>query len=596
MSSALANYERARAVLTGTVVLLSVSAGVAGFVTVFVVASTFAFAVIQRTRELALLRLVGATPRQVRRMILAEALLLGTVACVVGCLLSLAGAPALAATLVAGDIAPSWFQVAVSPVPLLLSCLMGLGVATLGVSAASRRAATVRPTETLRESAMDTPLSRGLRSPRTLFGLGFLAIAILGMAVITVAMPGISGVPVVYLWVLLMPIAAAALLAPALIPPVIRLLTWPWARGGSAVGLLVRENALTMVRRTAATAIPILLTVGLSITLLGALETIGQARSAETAAQLRADHVLVPDGSTGIRPEALERARSVAGAQIAALTPVTVSAADEFGTVEELSGYATAPAMLAATTDLPVVAGSLKDLGQDTIVVTEDWERRVGQRVEITPAGGKPVRLKVAAVLRSGIGGADFYLDASHAGRSTPEVAYVKTSPGGAGPLREKTAGQGVQVLTRAEWVAVSRNSDQGTSVIGMMVTLGISVVYSCISIVNTMVMAASGRRRDLVMLRLAGATSRQAVLSLLAESVLVVAVGTVLAVAASSLNFAGLLSALTQLEPAASLAIPWAPVGALTATSALLAVAATTLTARATLKTSAIGRAVAAE
>ncbi|SPL93876.1 putative ABC transporter integral membrane protein [[Actinomadura] parvosata subsp. kistnae] len=64
MSSAIEGYDRDRTAMTGTVVLLGVSAGVAGFVTIFVVASTFAFAVIQRTRELALLRLVG--PRRGR--------------------------------------------------------------------------------------------------------------------------------------------------------------------------------------------------------------------------------------------------------------------------------------------------------------------------------------------------------------------------------------------------------------------------------------------------------------------------------------------------------------------------------------------------
>ncbi|MEV4015115.1 ABC transporter permease [Nonomuraea angiospora] len=587
MSSALASLERARTALTGTVVLLGVSAGVAGFVTIFVVASTFAFAVIQRTRELALLRLVGATPRQVRRMILGESLLLGAVGCLIGCLIGLVGAPVLAATLVSGGIAPSWFETGISPVPLLLACLAGLTVSLLGVSAASRRAATVRPTEALREASADTPGARRVRSPRTWWGLGLLAIAIMGMAVVAVAQPDLAAVPVVYLWVLLMPIAAAALLAPALIPPVVRLLTWPWARGGGAVGMLARENLLTMVRRTAATATPVLLTVGLSITLLGALETIGQARVAEAADQLRADHVLVPDGASGISPEALQKARSVPGAQVAALAAVTVDVTDEFDVTEEFWGYATEPGALAATTRLPVVAGSLNDLGPDGIVVTRRWEQGVGQRVEVTPAGGKPVTLKVAAVIESGVGGTDFYVDASRAGRSPVEVAYVK---GRALP------GEGVKVLTKAEWVDAVQDSDQGTSVIGMMVTLGIAVVYSCISIVNTMVMAAAGRRRDLVMLLLAGATSRQAVASLLMESVVVVAVGIVLAAGASALNFAGLLAALTQLFPDASLVIPWGPVSALTAAGAVLAVAATVLTARATLRTPVMARAIAAE
>ncbi|NJP96364.1 ABC transporter permease [Nonomuraea sp. FMUSA5-5] len=595
MSSAIEGYDRDRTAMTGTVVLLGVSAGVAGFVTIFVVASTFAFAVIQRTRELALLRLVGATPRQVRGMILAEALLLGGAGCVAGCLISLAGAPALAATLVSGGIAPSWFRAGISPGPLLLACLAGLAVAVLGVTAASRRAATVRPTEALRESTGETPGSRRVWSARTWWGLGFLVVALMGMGVIAVALPEISTVPVVYLWVLLMPIAAAALLAPVLTPALLRLLTWPWARGG-AIGVLVRENTLTMVRRTAATAVPVLLTVGLSLTLLGALETIGQARVAEAAGQVRAGHVLVPAGGSGIGAAALERARSVPGVEVAALSPVTVRRTDDFGVTEDLFGYATDPGPLAATTDLPLAAGSLRALGRDSIVVNEAWEVDVGRRVEVTPEGGRPVRLTVAAVVEGGVGGADFYLDASRASGVPAELAYVRAPAEAAAALREAMKGTGVTLLTRDEWAATVRDSDQGTSVIGMMVTLGIAVVYSCISIVNTMVMAAAGRRRDLVMLRLAGATRRQAVLSLLAESIVVVAVGMVLAAVAAAVGFAGLLAALTRLLPAASLTIPWAPVVALTAAGALLAIVATTLTAGATLRAPALARAVAAE
>src|SRR5260221_12240127 len=60
--------------------LLGDMAAVSAFVAVFVVASTFGFAVTQRRRELALLRLAGATPAQVRRMLLAEALITGPAA------------------------------------------------------------------------------------------------------------------------------------------------------------------------------------------------------------------------------------------------------------------------------------------------------------------------------------------------------------------------------------------------------------------------------------------------------------------------------------------------------------------------------------
>ncbi|MBB5625387.1 ABC transporter permease [Sphaerisporangium krabiense] len=589
MNSALTGFSHERAALTGTVVLLGVSAGVTGFATVFIVASTFALTVIQRTRELALLRLVGATPRQVRRMILVEALLLAGAGCAIGVLISMAGAPVLAAVLVSGDMAPSWFKVSISPVPLVLACLAGLAVTALSVSAASRRAATIRPTQSLREAAGDPPRSHRGRSARTAWGIALLVISLMGMGVVATVLPEIAMVPVIYLWVLLALVAAVALLAPALIPPILKLLTLPWARGGSAIGTLVRENTLSMARRTAATALPILITAGMSISLLGALETIGQAQVAEAGSRLRADYVLVPSGDAMISAKALEQARSIPGVQIAALAPVTVRSTIEPGGTDEFEGYATDSAQFAAMTSLPLTSGSLRDLGPGGIVVSERWELGVGQRVRITPGNGKPLSLTVVAVVGSGTGGADFYLDASHGGASAAEVAYVTATSGAAAELGEKSAELGATLLTKSQWAGTAAGGDQGTSAIGMMVTLGIAIVYSCVAIVNTMVMAATGRRRDLAMLRLVGATSRQAVAALLAESIVVVAAAMVPAAGASAVNFAGLLAALTRIVPGASLAIPWAPVLALAATSALLAVLATTLTAMAALRTPAL-------
>ncbi|MFC7648076.1 ABC transporter permease [Streptosporangium lutulentum] len=78
----------------------------AGTTAIFVVASTFAFAVIQRRREIALLRAVGATPRQVRKMVRSEALLVGVLASAVGTALGLLGARLLADMLIEMGISP----------------------------------------------------------------------------------------------------------------------------------------------------------------------------------------------------------------------------------------------------------------------------------------------------------------------------------------------------------------------------------------------------------------------------------------------------------------------------------------------------------
>lgn len=97
-----ADPDRDSEALTAVNALLGTAAGITGFVSVFVVASTFSFAVAQRRREFGLLRTAGATPGQVRRTVVVEALLIGALASAAGCLLGAAAAPVLAGRLAEG--------------------------------------------------------------------------------------------------------------------------------------------------------------------------------------------------------------------------------------------------------------------------------------------------------------------------------------------------------------------------------------------------------------------------------------------------------------------------------------------------------------
>ena len=135
-----ASEDLDREALDNTITLVPVMASVAGVTAIFVVASTFAFAVIQRRREIALLRAVGATPKQVRKMVRNEALLVGTLASVIGTVLGLFGAQLLADMLISMGISPSWFKVGFSTdwtvlAPLVGAFLVGLMVALGGASA-----------------------------------------------------------------------------------------------------------------------------------------------------------------------------------------------------------------------------------------------------------------------------------------------------------------------------------------------------------------------------------------------------------------------------------------------------------------------------
>lgn len=241
--------------------LLGTAAGITCFVSVFVVASTFAFAVAQRRREFGLLRTAGATPRQLRRTVFAEAVLVAVPASATGCLLGVLGAPRIAAWLVGNGVAPSWFAIGDQTWPLHTAFWTGLCVAMAGVLTSSWRAGRIKPTEALREAAVD---SRAMPPSRRLLG-ALVLLAGLGLLVWSLANdPGEALKRKTYLTRPMLLIVGFALYAPVLVPPLVRLVTWLPARLPGATGLLARANAATGVRRTAAVAAPVLITVALA--------------------------------------------------------------------------------------------------------------------------------------------------------------------------------------------------------------------------------------------------------------------------------------------------------------------------------------------
>ncbi|MFD5539376.1 ABC transporter permease, partial [Streptomyces sp. NPDC127079] len=142
--------ERDRAALTALNALFGTAGGVTAFVSVFVVASTFAFAVAQRRREFALLRTAGATSGQVRRTVAAEALLVGVVASAAGCVLGRYGAPRLVRWTVAENLAPAWFRIGDHTWPYVAAFYNVVIVALGGFLDAYPREVRTPPTESHR--------------------------------------------------------------------------------------------------------------------------------------------------------------------------------------------------------------------------------------------------------------------------------------------------------------------------------------------------------------------------------------------------------------------------------------------------------------
>ncbi|MFB8237704.1 FtsX-like permease family protein [Kitasatospora purpeofusca] len=560
--------------LVSLVAALGTAGGVSAFVSAFVVASTYSYAVAQRRRELGLLRLAGATRAQVRRTVLAEALLLGAVASASGCALGRAGAPALLRWLAETGMAPHGLTLAPAAWPLPAAFAAGLLVALSGVAVAARRAGRVGPLDALRTADLDT----GVLTPgRLVTGLGlllvFLALAVTALATDPSDVLHRKTYTTQPMWL----ISAAGLLSPLLAPPLIRLLgrTVPRRSAGFA-GRLVPAGAAAALRRTGAVAAPVLVSVALTGSLAGALDTVGAARSAEARARTGADLVVVPAPGSGDPRPLLAALGAVPGVTAFSSTaPTALSLVEPDGTtVRSEARAADDPAGLAVLARLPLMAGSTADLDDDSLVLPAEWGHlRVGEPVPVVRADGSRTTLRVAAVLRDGVGDNGLYVTAANAPGA--RVDRVDVRLGDAAPVsdvRSAALPYGAAVFTREEWLAAG--APPRIAWLRTLLVLGLALVYTGIALANTLFTATADRRRELALLRLAGATRAQVVRLVTAESVLVTAVGAVLGYAVVAVQLGSMHAALAVLHAPAPLVLPWRALGAVTAGALLLAAA----------------------
>jgi putative ABC transport system permease protein len=333
----------------------------------------------------------------------------------------------------------------------------------------------------------------------------------------------------------------------------------------------------------------------LATSLLGATESIDGARDSGLRNQVHADYVIVPEHSPGIGRAAVERVAAVPGVHVAAPILTTLYTMDG-DRLQENDGYVVEPGALSRTLALPVVEGSLDDLADDTIVVADSWGYELGQPVDVHLADGSTVSLRVAAVYEALRGQDAGYLTQRYAGTGAyarnglARRAYVSLEPGtdreaAVAAMRAAVNGLGAQVLSTDDLVAAESAATRKLTAVRQRSVAGIVVVFCFVAIVNTLLMATADRRRDLAVLRLAGATPRQVIALVAAESLLVAGIGLALGVLASALNLAGLWVALNALVGATPITVPVGVVAGITAVAALLAVLGAVLPVSAALR-----------
>ncbi|RLE16737.1 MAG: hypothetical protein DRJ28_01015 [Actinobacteria bacterium] len=234
-------------------------AGVSVFVGAFIIQNTFRIVVAQRTRELALLRAIGATGRQIRVMVIVEALFIGLVGSVAGIAFGFVMALAIRGLMNAGGFGVPADALVLLPRTLVVSMLVGLGLTLLSSLLPARKASRIPPVAAMREDAARTP-RRSLRTRAiagtAITGLGVLLLAVglfasVGRAIIFVA----AGAAIAFIGV--------SVLAPLAAKPLADVIGWPLPRLFGISGLLAKENTKRKPRRTASTASALMVGVAL---------------------------------------------------------------------------------------------------------------------------------------------------------------------------------------------------------------------------------------------------------------------------------------------------------------------------------------------
>ncbi|MFJ9027388.1 FtsX-like permease family protein [Streptomyces sp. NPDC102274] len=529
-------------------VLTLVSGSFTGFVlmiVVLVVAGTLSLMVHQRRREIAMLRAVAATPRQVHRMLATEVLLVSGVATLAGVGPGYLAAQALRDGFARIGVIEEGFALSIGPAPAIATLVLCLGSARFAVWVAARRQVRVRPVEALRESAVERPdIGRG----RMIGGYVMLGLASLAVVAVVVVPQSMAAVPAALSSMLAL--IGIALLGPRLMAALSRFAGASLLRSSRVAGYLAAANSVAGSRRLAAAVTPLVLTIGFATSQFYSQTTLSTATQYQARAATVADFVVA--GTGGVAPDVAAAARQVPG--VAATTPLvatTVVAVDREASDEPLSrstAYGIDATGLRGTLDLPVASGSLRELRGDTVALSETealWlGKKVGDRVDLVLGDGTPTKPRVVALYRPNLGFGDVLLPSAvvlpHTTDRLADVVLVATDPGADG----NTVATGLSALAKEhpgiavgdrESLLVAQDTEMEANAWLNRLLLAVVLAYVALSVATTLVTITTGRARELALLRLVGGTRRQVKRMLALETSLVAGIAVLIGTAVAA-------------------------------------------------------------
>jgi putative ABC transport system permease protein len=515
-------------------------AGIALFVGGFVIANTLAITVAQRMRELATLRTLGASRRQVLGSVVLESVVVGLVASIAGLFLGLAIAVGLKQLLEATGFELPGGGIVFAPRTIVVSLAVGTLIALLASLRPALRATRIEPIAAVREGAV-MPTSRFARyapaASATVIavavGLFSYGLFVDGLEIKVRLLALVAGVLLLFVGV--------AMVASRVVRPLAFLLGAPGARFGGSAGRLARQNAVRNPARTASTAAAVM--IGLALITFVAVFGQGYRSSFVSAV----DELWVADYSlsAGNKPLTNKAAQAAAKAPgIEVVSEIRGANAKLGGKSIKVSGV---DGNVTKVVDITWSSGSSSvpaQLGRDGAFIgdgfADEHSLNVGSPLIVTTPTGKTLRLQVEGIFDEPKGGSPF--EGVAISTATFDDAFARHDNEftllniRGGPTAENTARleqalaafPNAEVETRDEFKD-GQLSDMDRLLKILYALLGLSVIVSMFGVVNVLVLSVFERTRELGMLRAVGMTRRQVRRMIRHESIVTALIGAAL-------------------------------------------------------------------
>lgn len=499
----------------------------------FIIANTFSILVAQRVRELALLRALGASRRQVRRSVLVEAFLMALIGSTVGLFVGLGLARALAALFGTFGLDINASVLNLTPTTIATAYVVGIGVTLISAYLPARRAAMVAPVAAMRDD--DAMTDQSLRR-RTIIGAVLLAV---GAGVAGVGVVGGPGNDALYIgigaviWVL-----TVAAISAVLGRPVLMACRGLFAKVFGTTGRLAGDNAIRNPRRTGATASALMIGLAL-VSAVGVLAASLSASTTQLVDDQFAADFLVQSPTFGSFPVAVgDQMAKVDGVGVVSRQQAVSAVVDDD---TESSFVVATDASTTEVYDLTMQAGEARIGDGDSIVnaaTATRYDLSVGSPLRLTFPGDKSATVTVAGIFDDsqvvgpinvgfgvlddiGIKRVDNVLSINV--RSGADVAAVKKQLDGV------VADLPIVAVQDKQEFADSVNAQINQLLYLIYGLLALSVVIAVIGIVNTLSLSVLERTREIGLLRAIGLSRRKLRLMVTLESVTISLMGAVL-------------------------------------------------------------------